>query len=201
MRRFSLLVALSLMLSAVPALAQNDDAPAVAADDEGGGRRSAFRSPGGLLDRSEHTRDQQLAFQIGIPWYFYGGFPIGISGRYYFPIVPNGFIPAINDEFGLEAGVDFAIVFGGYIVPAIDIPIAARWAFHLTEDWTVFAKIGFGLGLTFLGSYSYGGYYGGTWVRFVFESQVGAMYKINDVLSLRLDLGYPWAKFGVVISL
>jgi len=148
-----------------------------------------------------HQRSQELIFSIGIPWYFWGGFPIGLSGRYYYPIVPDGFISSINDQFGLEAGVDFSVVFGGYIVPSLDIPIAARWDFHLTEAWTVFAKLGLGIGFSFWGSY-YNGYYGyGAPVRFVFESQVGAIYKINDTISLRAEIGYPWAKFGVVIAL
>jgi hypothetical protein len=203
MRRLSLLLALSLSLTAVPAVAQDQaqDQEVSERDDEGG-RRSAFRSSGGLLDRSVHTRPMELSFSVGLPFgRFWYGFGIGVGGRFYFPIVADGFIPSLNDEFGIEGGVDFDLAFGYYsgVAPSLGIPVAARWGFHLTDAWTVFAKLGIGIGLTFYPSGYYNPNYGAVWV--LFEGSVGALWKLSDTISLRFDLGYPWAKVGIAIAL
>lgn len=197
MRRSWLLVVLSLSLTAVPALGQEGEGEApVTVEEEGVHGRSAFKSPGGLLDRSTHKRDMELIFQLGLPYgYYFGGFGLGLAARFYYPIVPDGFISSINDEFGLEGGVDVMFYFSylsTYSPVRLDIPVAARWSFHLTDAWTVFAKLGLGIGI-------WPGAYYSVW--FVGEGGVGAIYKLSDVISLRLDVGYPWAKFGVVIAL
>ena len=166
--------------------------------EEGGGRRSAFKSPGGLLDRSEHTRPMEIAFFLNIPygygWGYYGGFPFGVGARFYYPLVADGFISAINDEFGLEGGADFTFRFGYYgFYPLLDIPVAAVWRFHLTDKWTVYPKVGIGIGIGY-------NYYNSP-VYFVFEGLAGAIYKINETMSLRLELGYPGVRAGLAIAL
>jgi hypothetical protein len=196
MRRVSQLVALSLLLSALPALAQEEGE----AEAEGGRRHSVFRSPGGLLDRSEHTRPMEIAFFLNLQygyagWYGYG-FPFGVGGRLYLPLVADGFISSINDEFGLEGGLDFAMRFGsnGVFYPLLDIPVAAVWRFHLTDRWTVYPKVGLGISFGYL-------YSSAAPVNFIVESLVGAIFKINDLLSLRFEVGYPSAKVGLAIAL
>src|SRR5690242_11393234 len=86
----------------------------------GGDGDSAFRQRDGLLDVSGKTRKQMLSFFAGIPWggylgygYGYGGFPLDLGARYYIPIVHNGFIPQINDSFGIEFGADLNVLFAG----------------------------------------------------------------------------------------
>lgn len=195
MRRVFQLVALSLLLSALPALAQEEG------EAEGGRRHSVFRSPGGLLDRSDHTRPMEIAFFLNLPfgyagWYNYG-FPFGVGARLYFPLVADGFISSINDEFGLEGGIDFAMRFGSYdgvFRPLLDIPVAAVWRFHLTDRWTVYPKVGFGISFGYLHNPDVP-------VNLVVESLVGAIFKIDDVLSLRFEVGYPTAKVGLAIAL
>lgn len=193
MRRLSLLVGLSLALIGTAAAAQEDEG-----GEEGGRRQSAFRSPGGLLDRSTHQRNMEIGVFLNLPYgYAWGlyGFPFGVGGRFYFPLVADGFISSINDEFGLEGGVDFMFRFSSYgFYPLIDVPVSAVWRFHLTDRWTVYPKLGLGIGF----GYNYGYTVP---VYFVFESLVGAIFKINDALSLRFELGYPTARIGLGFSL
>ena len=119
MRRSMMAVSLVVALGSGAALAQ-----------------SPFRQAGGLLDRGEHKRDMMVSAFVGLPWYFgYGGFPLGVSGRFYLPLMHDGFIPPVNDSFGLEFGADFLAVFASFgTLVEIGIPAEVLWTFYLTPS-------------------------------------------------------------------
>lgn len=196
MRRIPTFVLLSALLS-IGLLSNSARAEDAEPKAEG---RGAFRSAGGLMDRSEQTRQQQISVFLGVPYgYIYGGFPVGVGGRYYYPILPNGFIPSLNDEFGVEAGIDLTLAFYGYVGVRLDIPAEAVWRFHFTERFSAYAKLGIGIGFSFSG---YGCFYGGGFCAYpVPVGAAGIFFKLNDVLSLRAEVGYPWAKVGLAIGL
>lgn len=195
MRRTSFLVLSLALMSSSVALADDATTPPPG---EGG---SVFRQQGGLLDRSPQRRSQELSFFLGLPYnYFYYGFGVGLGARYYIPILHDGFIPAVNDEFGIEFGADFTGAFGGYFLPIIDIPVEVMWNFHFTPKFSAYAKVGVALELSIY-SNAYLTYSAGTHVGVQPVSGVGLHYKINDTINLRAEVGYPWVKIGLGFNL
>jgi hypothetical protein len=190
MRRIATGLVLSAFLS-TSAFAQ-DPAPDAEA-------RSAFRQPGGLMDRSDQVRKQQLSFFLGIPWYALG---VGVGARYYIPIMHNGFLPTVNDEFGIEFGADAAFGFAYGFGFLLDIPVEVSWQFHFTQDFSAYAKLGIALEFDITRYRCYGSVFGGcslVWVNPI--STVGIFYKLNETISLRAEVGYPWLKVGIGIAL
>jgi hypothetical protein len=200
MRRVPLFIALALALTAVPALAQEGEGPGM----------NAYKAPGGLLDKSVHERQNQLSVFLEIPWYGlgWGGFPIGVGGRFYIPLMKDGFIPAINDEFGIEFGADLAFLLGSYpngFGMALDIPVEVRWIFHITPDFSAHATAGLALQLLFNGGFGvFGGYnnglgtfYGYGWSPVMFYGGAGITYRIAPGFLLRADIGYPALRVGL----
>jgi hypothetical protein len=174
--------------------------PAESENTGSSGGDSAFRKADALLDASSKNRKMMLSFFAGIPYgagyayygYGYGyGFPLGLSARFYLPIVNNGFIPPVNDSFGLEFGLDtnFYINYG----TGIGIPVEARWNFHLIPKLEVYGKAGFGLGFftSGLGTAFYG----------YAIAHAGVLYQITDTIALRAEVGYPSIKIGIGIAL
>ena len=150
MRRSSLCAALVLALASTSTLAAETD---------------GFHLQGGLFDTAQKERHNLLTASIGFPWGSSPTFPIGVQGRFYIPLVKEGFIPTLNDEFGLEFGASVGIGtgysyfgFGGYgIAFGFDIPIHVLWMFHLTPEWSVYATLGLEVHLWWWGAY---GFYG-----------------------------------------
>lgn len=146
-----------------------------------------------IEDNSRHNRPQELALTLSL-W----PDSLGASVWYAFPVAPDGFIRAINDSFAIEVGGTLAFVraanWGGTgptyygLIPAV----GGRWNFHLTRDWTAFStlKLGvlFGLGAP--------GFYNNDWVDVGFT--LGALYRLQQSMQLRLELGYP---FGLSVGL
>jgi hypothetical protein len=169
------------------------------AQDEGGGK-SAVRQPGGLLDRSSQERSPMLSFFGILPWWY--GFGAGVGARYTLPIVPNGFINEVNDSVELEFGGD--VWFANYGFGNLDvgytglaIPAEGRWTFHITPKFSAYAKVGVGLVTRFWNddvndNFAKTGLY--------FDSTLGALYELNDSLSLRAEAGYAGLKAGVGIK-
>src|SRR5689334_21749049 len=96
-----------------------------------------------IRDRSSHSRPVDLSILGAVP--FPAGFGVGL--RVGLPIVPNGFIGAINDAVFLEPGVqvvywsdrwaDFDDTRFG-----VQIPVFMRWDFFLSRVWTVYGEVG-----------------------------------------------------------
>lgn len=202
MRRSVLLVAL-FAFTAVPAFA---DAPSASTSQtaEGG---NAFKQPGGMFDASEQPRPFLIGAFLEFPYgYWYGGFPLSVGGRFYIPLLKQGFVPSLNDEFGLDVGVDLTLTFGYGVSFLIDIPVEAMWKLNLTSKFSAYAKLGVGLGIR-LGYWTSfcGGAFGygySCWpVAPTFYGSVGAIYKLTDGLWLRGEIGYPGLKIGLTFPL
>jgi hypothetical protein len=194
MRRLPMMVVLLSFLATNVAFAEEDAAVAES--------RRSFRDSGSLLDATPRTRQHMVSFFVGLPYgyWYYGGFPFGLGARYYIPLLHNGFIPPVNDSFGLEFGADFAAVFGNYFAPLVDIPVEAVWNFHLSSKFTAYAKAGLALefaGFT-SGCNSYGVCYSsGLRLVPVPIGGVGILFKVSNSMVLRAEAAYPWFKVGL----
>lgn len=163
------------------------DEPAAA---EGG---SGMRRSGYLLDASSHDRDMKLAIHAVLPYahFGYGGFPIGVGAVFYIPLVKDGFIPPVNDEFGIDFGAD-AVFFLGYSYPfALWIPVSALWTFHFTDTFAAYAKVGIALRI-------WPGYVNAVFPDFT--TAVGLNWMFSKGFGLRAELGYPGIKVGILLA-
>lgn len=197
MKRSVKVVLMAVALLASPVLA---DDPPTGSDTPSA---NSFRRSGSLLDRSAQHRSQMLSIFLGLPYgYFgyYGGFPFGLSARYQIPILHDGFIPAVNDSFGIEFGLDFSGVVGGFVrnafYPVLSIPVEVMWQFHFTQKFSAYAKVGIALEFNFV-SYCPSFGYCRSIVSPGFIGNVGLIYKFTEKISFRAEAGYPWVKIGL----
>jgi hypothetical protein len=154
-----------------------------------------------LLDKSTgHVRHPMLSFFVGVPFSYYGyggyvsAFSLGIGARFYIPIVSDGFLPMLNDSFGIEFGADTSILFGAYGYGtgfAFSIPAEVRWNFHIFPKLEAYAKVGVGVGFYF-GNYVY--------PYFVPVANVGVLFHLSKTIALRAEVGYPAVKIGIGIA-
>jgi hypothetical protein len=159
-------------------------------------RSAAAQEAGTIKDTSVHARPQMVSIFTGLHiGHFSGyGFPLVIGGRYYIPIVPDGFLPSINDEFGLEFGLDldFTFLSGVYsdsVLVGFGIPADGVWDFHFSPRFDAYGKLGFVFGSVFNSGY------GGFW--WTFRSAVGLRLKLNEALYFRAEVGYPAIMAGL----
>lgn len=156
-----------------------------------------------LKDSSFHDRPQMVSVFTGffLNRYLSEGVPYMIGGRYYYPIVPNGFIPSLNDEFGIEGGLDLLFLFGDNTHFGFNIPIEAVWDFHFSPTFDAYGKLGFMFGNVFADDYYYvggvrfGNSYGGFWFDPRFS--VGLRLKVSESLYFRAEVGYPTIMAGL----
>ncbi len=159
------------------------------------------RQPGGIRDRSPQHRDQDLSVMLYIPWWY--GIGVGVMARYEIPIVPDGFIPAINDQFSLEPslGISFTRDYGRYsylgddyrrrainIAPAI----YGTWSFHITPKFRPYVTLGLGANIGIdTGD-------GPDWSPsyFYFDIAPGLFYRFSDAAAFRAELGAQGTKVG-----
>jgi hypothetical protein len=162
----------------------------------------ATEQPGGLKDASPHDRPMMLTLWSGINWGYYAhyGFPLNIGARFYIPIVKDGFIPQVNDEFGIEFGADFNFVFvankydyGSNPIVGFAMPVEAMYDFHFTRSFDAYVKAGFMFGSDF-SNYLHDGFY----VNFV--SCAGIRLELTPGLYFRAEAGYPWLKAGIAFA-
>ncbi len=182
--RFGLILFLTAATLSTSALAQSGD--------------PSFRDRGGLLDASSQRRPQMLSIFLGFPYsYYYYGFPLGISGRYYFPVLHDGFVPTINDSFGLEVGADLLLVGRNGFSTFLAIPIEAMWALHFFPKFAMYLKLGaaleFRLGRACGPKECFEGFGVGAYPI----GTLGFWYAFTDTVRLRFELGYPWVKIGL----
>lgn len=187
MRRTAMTLLLACSLAAAPANAEE----------------SAVRSSGGLLDASTHKRPMLLSFFAGVPhaYWYYAGFPFGVGARFYIPLAHDGFIPKVNDEFGLEFGADFAGVAAGAFYGIFSLPIEVMWRFHMVDRLSLYAKLGAAIEFGVTGYYcSYGVCRNGVGVGAQPIGNVGLIFMATKTIALRLEAGYPWVKAGIGIA-
>lgn len=111
------------------------------------------------------------------------GLPVALSGRYYYPIVPDGFGSAINDEFGIEGGLDLLVKFGSGDA-GIGLPVAGLYALHFTDRFDAYAKLGFSVHVM-------------RKARAFPYAAVGIRFKLNQTLYFRAEAGYPLMLVGL----
>lgn len=194
MRRIAKLLVVALALAASPVLAEEGEASS-------GG--NALRRSGALLDRGPQKRPMMLSLFAGVPYgyFYYAGFPFGIGGRFYIPIVHDGFIPPVNDSFGIEFGLDFSGVAGRSVYPVFAIPVEVMWRFHFQKTFSLYAKIGIALQFNVVSYCPYTGYRSCGLVTADGIGNVGLIWHFTQKVALRVEAGYPWLKIGLGFDL
>ena len=166
---------------------------------------AAQDSEGGIKDRSEHTRPMGVSAMLYLPWL--DGIGVGVVGRFEIPVVHDGFIPAINDQFSIEPSLSFNYRnygFGLYDLSVYDITPAAyaMWSFHITPKFRPYAAIGLGYNIAIVSSDIDG--VDGDDVDasfFYWDTAVGMFYNFSDAFALRAEIGAGGGKVGVSLFL
>ena len=139
-----------------------------------------------------------------IPWLY--GLGIGLNARVEIPIVKDGFIPSINDQFSLEPS--FSIDYRRQKLLLIDesaryldiTPAAyATWSFHITPKFRPYGALGLGYNI-------------GMWLNeedfgvdddavdrsyFYWDVAAGFFYNFSEHVGIRCELGARGPKFGL----
>ncbi len=149
--------------------------------------------PGFLLDSSPQSRPMLLSVHGVLPYSRFGagGFPLGAGVSFYIPIVRDGFIPPVNDEFGIDFGAD-AFFFAGYRnFFGLWIPVSVLWTFHFTDTFAAYVKAGVALR-----------FWPGEPAPFYpdFVGAVGLNWMFARSVGLRVELGYPGLKVGLLFA-
>jgi len=136
-----------------------------------------------IKDKRATHEEMQLSGMLELGFNYYD--EIGVRGEFAYPIMPQGFLPMLNDSFYLEGelalqyhwySVGFASASFGNIQPLV----GGRWNFYLTPDWTVFSamKIGFNVGLA-----------NNVGASFAWEWTAGAFWNFSKSMALRMEFG------------
>jgi hypothetical protein len=165
------------------------------------GAAADLRGPGSLSDGSPHTRQRLVSGWLGFPYSYYGwggvGFPLGIGASYFHPLVPDGFVPNLNDSFNLEAGVYATFAAGGGFTAWLAVPVTVAWALHFTPQIAGYLKLGAALNFAFGYWASYWAARGGSFIGGLPIGGVGVMVKLSPSMLLRIEAGYPWFSVGL----
>jgi hypothetical protein len=169
-----------------------------------------------IKDTAHHARPPRLDFTGQIDPF--GVFQAGFAGWGYIPIVPDGFIPSLNDTFALEFGAlliynsdEIGVLFVDYDHTWWNaIPMGGvRWDFHLTPLISAFAKAKAGWGIGFGESLTVDGEevdLDETDVdpisSFAWDFGVGCYFHLSDSFAIRVETGvFSLLAAGVSIAL
>ncbi len=178
------LFALAFALASSSALAQEQHGP----------QSGYLAGQDGLFDMAPHHRQTDLSLMFWLPWYY--GFGVGGEVRFEIPIVPDGFIPTLNDEFDIEPSLGFAETTNGvYNYWVFDPAAYAVWGFHLNRMLRVYGALGLGVEFAGLNNNPYG--YGGGYTHFYWDVAAGVNFKLTNNFALRGELGYGGFKGGI----
>jgi hypothetical protein len=154
---------------------------------------------GSIQDGSLHTRPSDFSLMAFLPWYY--GFGIGVVGRYEIPILPDGFIPNINDEFSIEPGLGFGYRdYGvyGYNYGIVDVvpQVYGNWSFWFSPKFRAYFGLGLGYDIGFVtglpaGAPTY------TASFFYWDPVIGMYYSFAPNVAFRGELGSQGLKAGV----
>jgi len=155
-----------------------------------------------LKDPSVHdTRPQTIDVAVILGFIFGSYNHYGVGAWYGFPILPDGFIPSLNDALYIEAGAAierYHWTFGNACKESWTrfTPMGGgRYQMYLTQDWTAFAtaKIGFGFGfndsIDCLGSTAGSA----SNSQLVGDVSLGAFWNFSRTWHARFEIGY----FGI----
>jgi hypothetical protein len=178
--------------------------------------RADIKTPG---DHPDYSVELEPHFVLQWDNTYYADDGIGFGGRVNFPVIKNGPIRTINNNFAIGVGLDF-VFFGndcGYYVRGrnivvgpgwdcsgnqIHIPVVAQWNFFFTPVISLFGEAGFairhasydvGCGNGVNGPYCGG--FSDTDLEGVFA--VGPRFTVGDTVSIVLRVGYPYFSAGV----
>ena len=162
-------------------------------DDRDRGEYDRHRQ-GFLLDSSPQSRPLLLSMHGVLPYHYfgYGGFPIGVGASLYLPILNNGFIPPVNDEFGLDFGADAFFFAGAPNGFGLWIPVSVLWTFHFSPSFSAYVKAG--VALRFWPGDRYPLYPD-------FVGALGLSWMFSHSVGLRVEAGYPGLKLGLLFAI
>lgn len=140
----------------------------------------------------------EVHFDLGLHGYFGVGFDLEI------PLVSDGFLDGVDDEFAIVPGLDFLFFdyrydgdgYGGFgFAPNLTF----QWSFYVSDKWSVFPELGFVVLFTTDDRNPYYRGYGPdrrVWVDPV--AAFGARWHFSDRNALTFRIGYP---FGFQIGI
>jgi hypothetical protein len=168
---------------------------------------------GSLGDTGIHDRPWDVSVMGYLPWLDANGVGIGVDVRLEIPIVPDGFIPSVNDEFSLEPGLAFDYRSWPYTtscVPGAGIcsvtatttvldvvpQLYGVWSFWATHRFRFYVALGLGYDKAILTDSSIVGRDPSTiYVDFA----AGIFYQFAPGAALRAEMGVQGLKAGVAI--
>jgi hypothetical protein len=132
---------------------------------------------------------------LWLPYYY--GFGVGVQVRYEIPIVPNGFIPPINDSFSLEpsfgiAWTNYDYAAAGYGIVNFTPALYGLWRFHFSKEFSAYGGLGLGVNIGVV-TEPYGGFQP---TYFYWDPCIGVNYKWVSSVAFRADLGAQGLKVG-----
>lgn len=164
----------------------------------GGFTGGGLHDTGGLFDSADQSRKHMISLMAIIPEWYDGVFGVGGGLRYSLPIIANGFIPKLNDEFGLEFGADLYLA-PNYLsdsVVGIAGAVGARYAFHLTPKIETYARVSFGIQwrnyTSGIGNSRWQGFN-----LFYWDAGLGANWHFTDMWALRAEVSYSGFRIGI----
>ena len=136
------------------------------------------------------------------------GTGIGVGFRGTVIVVPNGFVPTINNSIGIGFGADWVHYgSGGRSNCVVDqgpsgirscdtdsvselwFPVVMQWNFYLSREWSVFGEPGLAV--------RYQSVPGARNVNVDPQLYVGGRWHFSDQMTLTMRLGYPTFSVGV----
>lgn len=160
---------------------------------------------GTIRDRSVHaSRPLGVSGMLYIPWYH--GIGIGLNARVEIPVVKDGFIPQINDQFSIEPS--FGIAYTTNLVGSafleerlkflnITPAVYGLWSFHITPKFRPYGALGLGYNVGMWLNNDIAGFRNQNNNFFFWDLAVGCFYNISEHFALRGELGAQGPKFGL----
>jgi hypothetical protein len=177
-----------------------------------GASAAQIKNPG---DHIDYAVELEPHFVLQWDNTYYADDGIGLGGRVNFPIIKNGPVRTINNNFAIGVGLDWVhfsgcygygfngVVFDDCSHNQIHVPVVAQWNFFFTPVVSAFAELGLGIRhATFdlpcggparvIGPYCNGS---DTDVEGIFA--VGPRFHVADAFAITLRIGYPYLSAGV----
>jgi len=139
-----------------------------------------------------------------LPYSYYGTTGLGVGARFMIPLgipplLKNN--PSVRDSFALEFGADYLHwSFNYYLGDDLSVnwflPNAAiMWNLWLSDKFVVYPKFALGYEIVWVSGYTGPGSYAASGI--FWDAVAGAMYKLDNGITLRAELGYAGLKAGV----
>lgn len=133
-----------------------------------------------------------------LPYAYYGTTGIGVGGRFVIPLsIPPLLVNStVRDAFALEFGADYLHwSISGFSVNWFLPSVGIMWDIWLNSKFALYPK--FSLGYYYAWVSGLPSYVGGYGSSIFWDFDAGALYKLDNGLTLRAELGYAGLKVGV----